>query len=162
VAKQGMETSSKYTAVSCLLSLTCCRAADLSLPLQAGTYFWHAHAGTLMMSGLVGQLVVRQPPGNDSQQGVYDDDSLPALIVQDWWRDPLVGWGRGSEAAEMPWRNYQFWSQVHRTATHMLRQLIVRGLYNTAWQRHIRPAVTMCLLRHSAGHGQGAPGLSRL
>jgi hypothetical protein len=51
-----------------------------------------------MDSGLVGQLVVREAPGNDLQQGLYDDDSLPALIVQDWWRDPVV-----SDEGSRPW-----------------------------------------------------------
>jgi hypothetical protein len=56
---------------------------------QAGTFFWHAHVGSLMDSGLVGQLVVRD--SETQQPPLYDDDSLPAFIVQDWWRDPLVG-----------------------------------------------------------------------
>lgn len=39
--------------------------------------------------GLVGQLTVRHAAASpDPHASLYDDDSLPAIMIHDWWRDP--------------------------------------------------------------------------
>ncbi len=44
----------------------------------AGTFWWHAHAGLLMDSGLLGQLVVREA---SPAQGACEQQQLPRFPV---------------------------------------------------------------------------------
>ena len=52
---------------------------------EPGTSYWHSHAGLQRADGLYGALVVRQPPSNELQKGLYDYD-LPehVMLVTDW------------------------------------------------------------------------------
>ncbi|KAK6195925.1 hypothetical protein SNE40_001251 [Patella caerulea] len=52
---------------------------------NAGTHFWHAHAGVQRADGIFGHLVVRQPPSREVHFSLYDKDLVEhAVMVNDW------------------------------------------------------------------------------
>lgn len=53
---------------------------------NAGTYYWHSHAGFQRGDGIFGSLVVREP--KDTQMVIYNHD-LPEheIIIWDWLAD---------------------------------------------------------------------------
>ena len=55
---------------------------------QAGTQFYHSHAGHHKVNGIYGGIVVRQDPRNDPNSKYYTQDLKEHLIVaSDWMRE---------------------------------------------------------------------------
>ncbi|XP_037773206.1 laccase-2-like [Penaeus monodon] len=57
--------------------------------LNPGTHWYHAHTGFHRADGVLGAIVIRQPPGKDHATGLYDYD-LPqhTMVIHDWLHVP--------------------------------------------------------------------------
>lgn len=55
---------------------------------NAGTHFWHSHAGLQKMDGIFGNLVVRQSQKRDVNSYLYDYDlSRHTVVINDWMHE---------------------------------------------------------------------------
>lgn len=53
---------------------------------NAGTHFWHSHAGLQKLDGLYGSVIVRQPLSEDLNSKHYDEDlSSHVVLISDWF-----------------------------------------------------------------------------
>ncbi|GAB6026424.1 hypothetical protein CHUAL_012625 [Chamberlinius hualienensis] len=51
---------------------------------QSGTFYWHSHVHFQILDGLAGMFVIRQPSGEDPNDGLYDYDLTEhAILLQD-------------------------------------------------------------------------------
>ncbi|XP_046744388.1 laccase-1-like [Diprion similis] len=46
-----------------------------------GTHFWHSHTGLQEMDGIYGNLIIRQPPYQEPNADLYDDDSPEHIVL---------------------------------------------------------------------------------
>ncbi|XP_050391228.2 uncharacterized protein LOC126810253 isoform X2 [Patella vulgata] len=52
---------------------------------NAGTHYWHSHAGVQRADGIFGHLVVSQPPSREVHFSLYDEDLAEhTVMVNDW------------------------------------------------------------------------------
>ncbi|KAK7976725.1 hypothetical protein PG989_015188 [Apiospora arundinis] len=61
---------------------------------QQGTYYYHAHQGVQMLSGLVGPMVVHNVNESKTSTDPYTTDRV--ILLQDWYHDPAEGLLRDS------------------------------------------------------------------
>ncbi|KAG9061938.1 hypothetical protein KI688_006655 [Linnemannia hyalina] len=64
---------------------------NFTVPNQWGTYWWHAHAASQYVDGIVGPLVIHSP--NEAHLGHYDEDVI--VMLSDYYHTPsptLVSW----------------------------------------------------------------------
>ena len=58
---------------------------------DAGTHFWHAHAGTQRADGIFGPLIVREYDTHDPHADLYDHDLADHVImVNDWINETSI------------------------------------------------------------------------
>ncbi|CAL1684661.1 unnamed protein product [Lasius platythorax] len=55
---------------------------------NAGTHFWHSHAGLQKMDGIVGSLTIRQSAKRDVNSYLYNFDlSRHSIVISDWMHE---------------------------------------------------------------------------
>ncbi|KAK8085607.1 Laccase-1 [Apiospora hydei] len=67
---------------------------NFTLTGQQGTYYYHAHQGVQMLSGLVGPLVIHSKNESATSTDPYTTDRV--ILLQDWYHDPAEGLLRDS------------------------------------------------------------------
>lgn len=73
-------------------------AGHYMVPLDAaGTYFWHAHAGSLRAEGPAGALIISDP----HDPLAYDDERV--LQISDWWHADTRLQSAGLDQVQFQW-----------------------------------------------------------
>ncbi|KAG0369235.1 hypothetical protein BGZ54_010522 [Gamsiella multidivaricata] len=70
---------------------------NFTVPNQWGTYWWHAHAGSQYVDGIVGPLIIHSP--NEPHLDQYDEDII--MMISDYYHNPsgpLAAWYLTSES----------------------------------------------------------------
>lgn len=63
---------------------------------EAGTFFYHSHAGHHKTDGIYGGIVVREPAEDNPHVNLYDDDLTEHLVItSDWMHDSSELWISG-------------------------------------------------------------------